>query len=275
MDGWESVFKLDPVDGWEVLCCAIGVSGNACFPPSASDYVSTCQDLFPDLTTGENCDCGSLCTGTVFKNGSTVTCEGECICSGVCCDDGAPCTNAPTPVPTAPSTTAMICMEGWETVFVEGSGGVWSIMCCRNGVVGGVCSPPSQFDFVATCDILFTTLTPNSTCNCGSLCNGTVVWDGVNDPRCEGDCVCTGVCCEDGAQCISTPPPSPTDAKSMSLVFGSAAAIFVIGGLYGLYVYSQGFLGGGGGVSYFTQSYGGGGNGDNRGITLRGHRKIV
>jgi hypothetical protein len=56
----------------------------------------------------------------------------------------------------------------------------------------------------------------------------------------------------------------------MSLVFGVAAAIFVIGGLYGLYVYGLGLPGG---VSYFTQTYRGGG--DNRGITLRGHRKIV
>lgn len=231
MDGWEVIYRFDEIEGWGILCCAVGVSGNACFPPSDADYFVSCRELFSGLTTGENCDCGSLCTGTVVMNESSiVNCEGECVCSGVCCDDGATCTNAPTPSPIPLPGTAMYCMIGWETLYKEIVDGMWEIHCCAEGVSNNTCFPPSPDDYSITCGELYN-LAPGSTCNCGTMCNGTVSWNGTGDAFCTGACSCEGVCCADGAKCtIPYTGESGGLSLSMGLIFGGLA-IFLLGGV--------------------------------------------
>ena len=224
------------MNGWEILCCAGGASGNVCSPPTASDYLVTCEALFSGLTTGDNCDCRSLCSGTVVMNDSfNVFCEGSCICSGVCCDDGATCTNAPTPSPTSQSGNAMLCQSGWQTLYKEVSGS-WEILCCAEGVSSGACFPVNANDYSVTCSELYN-LAPGSTCNCGTLCNGTVLQNGT----CSGACSCEGICCTDGAPCTIpyTGESGQGLSLSMGLIFGGLGILVVGGVFYSVFISSS------------------------------------
>lgn len=104
---------------YKVICCQnAGYSGGLCASPDAADYEIWCNSIFPIGTGPSLCNCGLSCSGQVIEapipNGS---CVGACTCTGVCCDDGAPCaptaapttaapTNAPTKAPTKAPTSA-------------------------------------------------------------------------------------------------------------------------------------------------------------------------
>lgn len=231
MDTYSPLF-INTGNGWQIVCCANGTSGSVCNPLSGEDYSVSCENLF-GLSTGDNCDCGNLCTGQVVWNGTASVCEGDCVCNGVCCDDGASCTNAPTLTPTG---TSMYCQPGWQTLYVENDDGSWYVVCCANGISDGACFPSSVQDYNASCDSIYG-LVPGSTCNCGTLCNGTLVWNGTGDATCNGSCSCSGQCCVDGATC--TDPFTGTEGgmpMAMGLIFGGIG--IVLGGLvlYGVYL---------------------------------------
>ena len=100
-----SIFNV--VSGWQVRCCPGGYVNPApdveCIGPGVG-FTATCSIIFPELSTGENCECGDLCTGTVIQLNSD--CSGTCTCGGICCADGAPCnTSAPTSAPTTKAPT--------------------------------------------------------------------------------------------------------------------------------------------------------------------------
>jgi hypothetical protein len=80
-DGYKPAYR-NTLGGWNVICCAIGVArdGKSCSPESGGDYAGNCASLL-NLPSPFNCNCGSLCSGKVYINGSQkVGCEGSCTC---------------------------------------------------------------------------------------------------------------------------------------------------------------------------------------------------
>lgn len=80
--GYKSLY-VKTLGGYNVLCCAEGISGQHCSPSSKYDYAGGCASMFQLMPeNGFTCNCGNECSGKVIINNlREIVCEGSCTCS--------------------------------------------------------------------------------------------------------------------------------------------------------------------------------------------------
>lgn len=142
------------------------------------------------------------------------------------------------------SNAKMLCADGWSTVYVNTLAG-WNVRCCLNGVrSNGLCQSPSNADYAGSCAEMFH-LTNAFACDCGNLCNGTVVKTGTQKIVCQGsNCVCPNTSgCRDtiapGIASLSTPTEttsSPTNGASSPKSIGLLGLIFLFSAMFTFFV---------------------------------------